>query len=140
VTSGRPPTSPSTPATDRGQHRSIGDSELVGFFHRSSRAASVLKQQCEVDRRITRTLIQGVETRWNSSIYMLSSILALRGQVMAALGMLERSNLAPDQDEWVLLGELLRLLVPFEHVTTELCGQYYTTISKVSVLIIVQLS
>jgi len=59
---------------------------------------------------------------------------------MAALGMLERSNLAPDQDEWVLLGELLRLLVPFEHVTTELCGQYYTTISKVSVLIIVQLS
>jgi len=71
---------------------------------------------------------------------MLSSILALRGQVMAALGMLERSNLAPDQDEWVLLGELLRLLVPFEHVTTELCGQYYTTISKVSVLIIVQLS
>ena len=109
--------------------------ELVGFFHRSSRAASVLKQQCEVDRRITRrTLIQDVETRWNSSVYMLSSILTLKMPVMAALGMLEKSSLAPDQDEWVLLGELLRLLVPFEHVTTELCGQYYTTISKVSVL------
>ncbi len=48
--------------------------------------------------------------------------------------------LAPDQDEWVLLGVLLRLLVPFEHVTTELCGQYVATNSKVSVVIIVQLS
>jgi hypothetical protein len=107
--------------------------ELVGFFHRSSRAASVLKQQCELDRRITRkTLVQDIETRWNSSVYMISSILNLRVPVMAALGMLEKSHLAPDQEEYGLLGELLRLLVPFEHVTTELCGQYYATLSKVS--------
>ena len=89
--------------------------KLVGHFRHSSKACSALKNiQTELSVP-QRKLVQDVQTRWNSTFYMLRRILDEKRAltVYCADNNLEPLNL----NQWTLIGSLVNLLEPFEEIT-----------------------
>lgn len=78
--------------------------------------------------------MQDVVTRWNSTVTMLCSISILKEQVLTVLGVMQRTELAPNEEEWEIMDTTINLLVPFLHVTEELSSQHYPSISKVTLM------
>lgn len=104
----------------------------MAFFKRSSLATAKLVEQCENTPSLSKKkLLQDVPTRWNSTVTMLCSMSCLKEQVLAVLGVMQRTELAPNEDEWNIIETAINLLLPFLHVTEELSSQNYPSISKV---------
>ncbi|CAJ1057872.1 PREDICTED: zinc finger BED domain-containing protein 1-like, partial [Xyrichtys novacula] len=112
---------------------------LVEHFHKSELARTKLKAKQLQMNTPQKKLIQDVATRWNSTYYMVESLLQQRWPVTATL--LDSSitpkgkrylDLKPDQ--WSLLEELLKTLKRFEVATVFMSGQNYVTISAVPTL------
>ncbi|XP_038124484.1 zinc finger BED domain-containing protein 4-like isoform X2 [Cyprinodon tularosa] len=106
---------------------------LVEHFRRSELANSKLKKQQQMNTA-EHKLIQDVNTRWNSTYYMMERLLEQRWPVTATLSDPEVTprgkhycDLKPEQ--WVLLEELVQGLGPFECATIFLSGQEYATAS-----------
>ena len=76
-----------------------------------------------------KTLKQEVATRWNSSFFMLQSLLDLQQPVNDALVLLKPELKLEDVD-WVVISEILSVLAPFEEITRDLSSQYYPSVSK----------
>ena len=74
-------------------------------------------------------LKQEVATRWNSSFFMLQSLLDLQQPVNDALVLLKPELKLEDVD-WVVISEILSVLAPFEEITRDLSSQYYPSVSK----------
>ena len=112
--------------------------ELVTFLHKSSTAQTKLNLHCDLiasyDPSFTkiRKLKQDVSTRWNSSLIMICSIKYLKDPVvstLAQLGMI-RKNLS--EEEWNMIDNMIEILVPFEHATTDISSSNYVSVSKVN--------
>lgn len=107
---------------------------LVEHFRRSELANSKLKKKQQQMNTAEHKLIQDVNTRWNSTYYMMERLLEQRWPVTATLSDPEVTprgkhycDLKPEQ--WVLLEELVQGLGPFECATVFLSGQEYATAS-----------
>lgn len=85
--------------------------ECVTYFRQSSLATSKLSEQCAgVESHRKTVLQQDVPTRWNSTVIMIITLLQLKDQVLAVLGVMQQSKLAPNESEWDALHSLILLL------------------------------
>ncbi|KYN50115.1 Zinc finger BED domain-containing protein 1 [Cyphomyrmex costatus] len=102
---------------------------IVTYFKHSVYASDKLRQKVDLK------LIQSVPTRWNSCFYMLERFIELSPHVGSIL--LEADN-SPDMltaSELRVIREFVKLLRPLEQATKEICGEAYSTGSKVIPLV-----
>lgn len=104
---------------------------VVSFFHKSSKATEKLRQMQVRLNLPEHKLIQQVITRWNSVYYMMTRYLEQHEAVRTALSLLERTDLAVPSDSNGYIEEMIRVLQPFEAVTTELSAEKYVSVSKI---------
>lgn len=101
----------------------------VWHFKQSNVAWEKMKRYQEQVGTTAKRPLQEVQTRWNSTYYMLMrcvEIKELLNSAMVNLGMSPISSY-----EWELCRELCQILQPCEEVTRELSGQKYVTGSLV---------
>lgn len=109
---------------------------IVTYFRKSTVANNALKTyQINNGIKEPKKLIQDVQTRWNSSYYMLSRFVELETSIRGTMGLLNNApnNLKPE--EWIILQELIKVLKPFEEATKAISGQKYMTASLVIVIV-----
>lgn len=110
--------------------------QIVAHFRKSTVANNALKTyQINNGIKNPKKLIQDVQTRWNSTCYMICRFVELETSIRGTLGLL---NNAPDNlrpEEWIILQELIKVLKPFEEATKVISGQKYMTASLVIVIV-----
>jgi len=109
---------------------------IVSHFRKNTVANNTLKTyQINNGVKEPNKLIQDVQTRWNSTYYMICRFFELETSIQGTLGLL---NNAPDNlkpEKWVILQELIKVLKPFEEATKAISGQKYMTASLVIVIV-----
>ncbi|XP_051776664.1 zinc finger BED domain-containing protein 4-like [Erpetoichthys calabaricus] len=105
--------------------RSVSDTiaisrKIIGHFKQSQLANLRLKTiQTELGMQ-PKMLQQDVSTRWNSTFYMLQSLLEQKRALGAYASDFELpATLTPNQ--WGLIENIITLLAPFEQLTKEIC-------------------
>lgn len=92
--------------------------KIVGHFQHSPLAYSKLQDiQMDMHKPIKR-LAQNVPTRWNSTLYMMRSLLEQK----QAIGVYGTENKLPDSlsvNKWSLFEKAVKLLEPFEELTRQ---------------------
>ena len=87
---------------------------IVSFFHKSSKASDKLKL---IQARLNipeHKLVQHVQTRWNSSYYMLERYLEQNEAICTTLCILDRNDLIITTNKNSLIEEIVSILKPFE--------------------------
>lgn len=92
--------------------------DAVSYFHRSGSATAKLKHFSNHHLTTTKLKME-VSTRWNSTFFMLQSILELKNAMSDALCSLRRSDLDLLDSDWDIIQETITLLEPFEEVITD---------------------
>ncbi|XP_049425257.1 E3 SUMO-protein ligase ZBED1-like [Epinephelus fuscoguttatus] len=108
---------------------------IVRFFHHSTKATDKLKEVQSQLRFPQHRLIQAVDTRWNSVLYMLERLHEQQQAVTTALCLLGRTTLCLNEGEWSHISQAIEALRPFEEATKEVSAEHYVTISKVIPLV-----
>lgn len=104
-----------------GSQRSVSDliaksRKIVSHFNHSQTACDKLSKLQEQLNLPKHKLFQDVQTRWNSSFYLLSRLLEQKQAVN--LYILDHGTLTDlTFSEWELVGSILNLLKPFEDIT-----------------------
>ncbi|XP_060794595.1 zinc finger BED domain-containing protein 4-like [Neoarius graeffei] len=105
-------------------------SKIVGHFRHSQLATSRLRDiQQELGMK-TKTLQQDVTTRWNSTFYMMQSLLDQK----RALGVYAADHELPvcfSAHQWGLVENMITLLAPFKQLTGEISSHLATTVDVV---------
>jgi len=105
--------------------------QIVSYFHKSTKATDKLasiQSRLNIDNH---KLIQEVETRWNSSFYMLERIVEQEEAVRTALCLLNRNDLTISSEEVEVIKGIIEVLQPFEAVTREISAESYISGSKI---------
>ena len=105
--------------------------KIVAFFHKSSNAAEKLKQLQNRLNLPEHRLIQSVETRWNSTFYMLKRYAEQNDAINTALCVQDRTDLVLSSETNPAIQEMITILSPFEVVTTELSSENYISASRI---------
>lgn len=107
---------------------------IVGFFRRSTSAnAKLIEQQKQLNQQ-PKKLIQDVQTRWNSSYYMVERFIELEVPLRTTMALLDKDLPIISVEEWDFLKEITKILKPLETITKVMSGQKYVTASSVIVL------
>lgn len=116
------------PLLEKGRH-------IVTFFKRSNLASEKL-QKFQKDSGFSqpKKLIQDVQTRWNSTYFMVDRLTLLRDAVKTSLTISERDYINLSPEEWNICSEMVKVLKPFQDVTQKMSGEGYVTGSQVIVL------
>ena len=121
--------------------------KLATECHKSSLYCERIKRACsDLNSSASTTnpvkyckMITPVETRWNSSLMMMRSILQLRPALEAVKECTHRSTdsrlqfLIPERDDFELLESIVPILAKFETVSDFMSGENYPTICHVMV-------
>lgn len=105
--------------------------QIVTFFHHSVKATDKLTQMQEQHNEPAKKLIQDVETRWNSTFYMIQRYLEQNELVTTTLCLLGKHNMCLNDNELALLQSSINVLEIFEEATRELSSEKVTSLSKV---------
>lgn len=98
---------------------------IVTYVRHSTTASDKLKKEkCSA-------LIQSVETRWNSTFYMLERFLEVSQKLSSILLQLPDSPTMLNATDMLLCKDVVSVLRPLEIATRELSGENYVTGSKV---------
>ena len=81
------------------------------------------------------SMIQDVETRWNSTYNMLERICEQQASICAALVDLKRVDLMLQDSDVKIMENLVEILKPFFQITETICGENYTTVSSIKPLL-----
>ena len=104
---------------------------IVSFFHKSTLASDKLRELQNTLGLPEHKLIQQVETRWNSSFYMMERYIEQNEAVHTALCLQDRNDLVLSSDKNPFIEKMIEVLRPFESVTTELSSEKYVSASKI---------
>uniref|UniRef100_A0A674MCS2 BED-type domain-containing protein n=1 Tax=Takifugu rubripes TaxID=31033 RepID=A0A674MCS2_TAKRU len=110
-------------------------SAIVRFFHHSTRATDKLKEVQNQLNLPQHKLIQAVDTRWNSVLYMIDRLYEQQEAIRTALCLLGRNNMCLSGEEWSHIKQAIDVLRPFEEATKEVSAEQYVTVSKVIPLV-----
>ncbi|XP_035799093.1 E3 SUMO-protein ligase ZBED1-like [Amphiprion ocellaris] len=108
---------------------------VVRFFHHSTKATDKLKEVQSQLQLPQHRLMQAVDTRWNSVLYMLETLYEQQEAITTALCLLGRNSLCLNGEEWSHITQAIEALRPFEEATKEVSAEQYVTISKVITLV-----
>lgn len=116
-------------------------SNIVSHFHHSTASTTALQNKQEQLGLEQKKLKQYVKTRWNSIYIMFQRLLEQRPAIVGTLS--DRSvtslqvacHLSTGDDDWFLIEEILKVLKPFEVVTTLLSSAKDSTLSMTKPLI-----
>ncbi|XP_052753998.1 E3 SUMO-protein ligase ZBED1-like [Galleria mellonella] len=108
---------------------------IVTHFKQSTKSANTLRDmQTQMNLEILK-LKQDINTRWNSTFYMLERLLRLKIPLSATLPLLDTPPLNLNSAEWSILEDCVAVLRPLEKITTTLSGEYYPTLSYIIPLV-----
>ena len=117
---------------------------LVMHFNQSPLATTALKtRQWELKRDGTDfpTLQQDVPTRWNSTYFMIQSLLKNKGPIGLVVGDREvtkavlATKLELRKEEWQLLEQIVKCLRPLDVATKQMSAELYPTLGSVYPLV-----
>ncbi|XP_053324528.1 E3 SUMO-protein ligase ZBED1-like [Spea bombifrons] len=112
---------------------------LVEHFKKSELASNKLKEKQRQMGTPEHKLLQDVSTRWNSTYYMVDSLIEQRWLVTATLSdpsvNQKGKHLELKPEQWNLLEELSTALKPFECATVFMSCQEYVTVSSIPALV-----
>ena len=111
--------------------------DIVQFFNHDQNGGMMEEQQQEDPENQPKKLISDVESRWNSSFYMLQRYLELHAPVSTALAILEKEEMIISTEDSEVLSSVVAALQPLEEVTRELCFEKTTLVSKIIPIIYV---
>lgn len=107
---------------------------LVGHFKHSQLATSRLRDiQTELGLP-TKTLQQDVTTRWNSTLYMMKSLLEQK-RVLGVYGADHELPVTFSVNQWTLIENMITLLTPFEQLTQQVSALTTTTADVIPSLV-----
>ncbi|XP_066599447.1 E3 SUMO-protein ligase ZBED1-like isoform X2 [Prorops nasuta] len=98
---------------------------IVTFFKKSVMAADYLREISNLK------LIMAVETRWNSTYYMLERFIELSEKVSLVLLKCPTAPSMLSATELLIAKEFIQLLRSFEQSTKIVCGENYVSASKI---------
>ncbi|XP_066602977.1 E3 SUMO-protein ligase ZBED1-like [Prorops nasuta] len=98
---------------------------IVTFFKKSVMAADYLREISNLK------LIMAVETRWNSTYYMLERFIELSEKVSLVLLKCPTAPSMLSATELLIAKEFIQLLKSFEKSTKIVCGENYVSASKI---------
>ncbi|KAF0742811.1 zinc finger BED domain-containing protein 4-like, partial [Aphis craccivora] len=105
---------------------------IVSHFRKSTVANNVFKTyQINNGIKEPKKLIQDIQTRWNSTYYMINRFVEMETSIRGTLGLLDN---APDNlksEDWIIFQDLIKILKPLEEATKAISGQKYMTASLV---------
>lgn len=105
---------------------------MAAFFHRSSKASSLLQTECKARNLKFYRIIQCVSTRWNSLYFMMIRIRDCIDCIHFVLVKLKKTEIEPlTSDKENILNDILLCLKPFAEATEELGGEKYLSMSLV---------
>ena len=109
--------------------------DIVSYFHRSSKATEKLlsiQSQANTSTKALK-LKQDVETRWNSTFYMMERLLKLREAVTTALCLSGKNDLT--NSEFDSMQQIVTVLGAFEKATREMSSESFISLSKIIPLV-----
>ncbi len=101
---------------------------IVTFFHKSTKKLRLIQERLNLPEF---KLIQQVETRWNSTFYMLERYLLLNEAVSTTLCVEKKQDLVISADSNPLIQEITTVLRPFVDVTRQLSAEKFVSASKI---------
>eukprot|EP00102_Acyrthosiphon_pisum_P014611 XP_008184752.1 PREDICTED: zinc finger BED domain-containing protein 1-like [Acyrthosiphon pisum] len=108
---------------------------IVGHFKHSISATEKLREFQKQMGLPELKVKQDVSTRWNSCLIMIERLIEIKNPISAAMSSLRRAPNFLTATEWDLIADCAPILKPFEHMTSELSGEKYPTLSLVIPLI-----
>lgn len=105
-------------------------------FSKSTVAHNVFKTyQINNGIKDPKKLIQDVQTRWNSTYYMIDRFVEMQTSIRGTLGLLDNAPDTLRPEDWTILQDLIKILKPFVEATKAISGQKYMTASLVIVIV-----
>lgn len=104
---------------------------IVSFFHHSVKASDKLCEIQDQNNMQKKKLIMDVETRWNSTFFMMNRFLEQRENITTTLCLLGKTVMCLDGDELEVVRNAVGLLEPYEEATREMSAEKFTSLSKV---------
>ncbi|KAH9637309.1 hypothetical protein HF086_006953 [Spodoptera exigua] len=102
---------------------------IVTHFKQSTKSSNALREmQTQMNLEIIK-LKQDVQTRWNSTFYMLQRLLRAKVPLSATLPLLTSPPPSLNSEDWLIIEDCVALLQPMEKVTSVLSGESYPTLS-----------
>ena len=106
--------------------------KIVGHFRHSITASEALKERQEQMQVAVKRLQQDVATRWNSTLFMLQSLLHSRWPISAVLSDSAKYRyLDMKPEQWELAEKLIEVLLPLQVATTFLSAEFNVSCSCV---------
>ena len=109
-------------AGDRIRRMVAAGRNLVTHFRKSTKATTALKAKQDAQGVVDHALIQDVNTRWNSTLFMLARLVEQRWPITAVLSdstVSKKSDRSLDltSDQWTLASDVADVLDPFVTLT-----------------------
>ncbi|XP_065918736.1 E3 SUMO-protein ligase ZBED1-like [Dysidea avara] len=102
---------------------------------KSSRATYLLEVKQQALGLPSHSLLQDVETRWNSTLDMIERVLEQQSAICATLIDQKRLDLMPQDSEFKILEGVATIIKPFRRITSQVSGEEYVTVSAVKPLL-----
>lgn len=112
--------------------RKCGD--IIQYLKHNNNAIKVLQKMQENVSEPQLDLILEVETRWNSTYYMLQKFVDLKELITATLIASESNLDFINDNEFQIIEDVVKILKPFEEITVEMSTEEYVNISKILVI------
>ena len=109
--------------------------KISTYFNHSSKASNKLTEFQTQNGFPNHKLKQQVETRWNSTFFMLERYLEQRKVVSMTLEWFDKGELNLDTEEVKEIELAVESLRPFEEVTTDISAEKQPTLSKIGPII-----
>lgn len=117
--------------TEEVQHVQDKIKHIVTFFHQSVKASDKLSQLQEQHGQPTMKLIQDVDTRWNSTFYMMQRFVQQNQLITTTLCLMGKNDMCLNNEELDLVSKTVAVLEPFEEATKEMSVEKFTSLSKI---------
>ena len=102
---------------------------VASFKHSEKLSRQLMSKQKELGYKSCRKLVQDVSTRWGSTHDLIESIL-FNKSALVSLSFVPGNDLnLPNEDEFFLLEDLVKILDPLKEITTVLSARNYVVIT-----------